>query len=173
MNFSIPAIIRDLAAPEHKLTCPKRLWDRGMVELRRRGEGLHESGAFLLGLREGDRCTVHRFIYYDDLDPHCLDSGIVVLDGYAFGKLWAICREVALSVVADVHTHPGSSYQSTSDRNNPMIGVAGHIAIIVPNLARRPVKRPELGIYEYLGDHRWQSYRGQAAARFFYIGLWS
>jgi len=27
-------------------------------------------------------------------------------------------------------------------------------------------------VYEYLGDHHWQSYGGKIAARLFYIGVW-
>ena len=173
MNFSIPATIRALVAPEHKLVCSASLWNRGLAELRRRGEGRHESGAFLLGHRSGDTRIMRRFVYYDDLDPHCLDAGIVVLDGSAFARLWQICRDTGLPVIADVHTHPAGSYQSTTDRDNPMIAVPGHIAMIVPHLSRQPVRRSELGIYEYLGNHCWRSFRGSDAARFFYVGLWS
>jgi proteasome lid subunit RPN8/RPN11 len=160
-------------APEHQLACSASLWRRGLAELKHRGKGRHESGAFLLGRQQSNRRTVHRFVYYDDLDPHCLDSGIVILEGSVFGQLWRICRETDMSVVADVHTHPDGSYHSITDQENPMLGVAGHIAIVVPNLAMRPVKRNELGIYQYLGNHLWDSYRGKAAAKFFYIGLWS
>ena len=75
-------------------------------------------------------------------------------------------------MLGDVHTHLGSPYQSGTDCENPMVGVAGHIAIIVPALAQRLVKPDELGIYEYQGSHRWQAYTGQEAAKFFYIGRW-
>lgn len=173
MSFSIRAPIRALVAPEHRLACSTRLWRRGLAELKRRGKGRHESGAFLLGRQEGGRRTVQRFLYYDDLDAHCLDSGIVRLDGSVFGRLWQICRETGLAVVADIHTHPGGCYQSRTDQRNPMLAVPGHIAIIVPDLARRIVRSHEVGVYQYLGDYLWHSFRGQDAARFFYLGLWS
>jgi proteasome lid subunit RPN8/RPN11 len=173
MNYLIRAAIQDLVAPENQIRCSSRLWHQGLVELKRRGMGRHESGAFLLGNREGAKRKVNHFIYYDDLDPHCLDSGIVRIDGSAFGKLWTICREAGLEVVADVHTHPGLPFQSRTDKQNPMIGVAGHIAIIVPNLAQRVVPVRELGIYEYRGNHKWRPYVGNEASKFFYIGLWS
>jgi proteasome lid subunit RPN8/RPN11 len=143
------------------------------MELRRRGRQQRESGAFLLGIQEDNRRRIAKFIYYDDLDPHCLDTGIVVLDGSVFGKLWKLCRDVNMQVVADVHTHPGIPFQSGTDRDNPMIAVAGHIAIIVPNLAQRLVGANDLGIYKYRGNHQWQAYFRKDAARFFYIGMWS
>jgi proteasome lid subunit RPN8/RPN11 len=173
MNYLIRAAIRDLVVPENKIRCSSWLWRQGLVELKRRGMSWSESGAFLLGTRESARCTVNQFIYYDDLDPQCLNSGIVRFNGSAFAKLWTICRDAGLEVIADVHTHPGRPFQSRTDQQNPMIGIAGHIAIIVPNLAQRVVQSKELGIYEYQGNHKWQSYLGKEASKFFYIGLWS
>lgn len=53
-----------------------------------------------------------------------------------------------------------------------MVATAGHIALIVPAFARRPVRPVELGVYEYEGGHRWRDYSGPAAAKFIYIGMW-
>lgn len=60
--------------------------------MQRRGEGTHESGAFLLGYQQGSRRIVKKIIYYDDLDPYCFDHGIVIFDGSGYGPLWQICR---------------------------------------------------------------------------------
>ena len=85
------------------------------------------------------------------LDPHALDSGIVRLDGRYFSDLWAICKSRGLTVVADVHVHPGGSGQSDSDRAHPMICQAGHIALILPRFATGAQPRRGIGIYRYLG----------------------
>jgi proteasome lid subunit RPN8/RPN11 len=172
MIYSIRASIREHVAPDHRLSCSSRLWRALLHELARRGGGHRESGAFLLGKRLGDRSAARSFICYDDLDPHCLDNGIVVFDGNGYGPLWQHCRKAQLEVVADVHTHGGPARQSGADRDHPMIATPGHIALIVPGFAQRLVGARELGVYEYLGEHRWQSYYEKAAGRFFYIGLW-
>jgi proteasome lid subunit RPN8/RPN11 len=172
MIYSIRASIRERVAPNHRLSCSSRLWRALLHELARRGGGHRESGAFLLGKRLGGRRVIDGFICYDDLDPHCLDSGIVVFDGAGYGPLWQHCRKARLEVVADVHTHGGLALQSAADRDHPMIATPGHVALIVPGFAQRLVGARELGVYEYLGDHHWQSYDGTAASRFFYIGLW-
>ncbi len=172
MTFSIRKIIRAFAAPKHRLSCSSSLWKDGLGELRRRTEGRHESGAFLLGKQEGGRRRVLRFVFYDDLDPNALETGIVVFDGAGYGPLWQICRETGLSVVADAHTHPGHERQSSSDRDNPMIARPGHIALIVPRFAERVFGPTELGIYEYEGEHRWRDWSGPIAHEFFYVGYW-
>ena len=172
MTFSIRRNIREFVAPKHRLSCSTRLWKAGLRELRRRTQGVHESGAFLLGHHEGERRRITRFAYYDDFDPHSLDTGIVVFDGSGYGPLWQLCRETGLSVIADVHVHGGVARQSTADRENPMIALPGHVALILPSLVERIFWSDELGIYEYEGEHRWKDWIGKMAGQFFYIGFW-
>ncbi len=51
-----------------------------------------------------------------------------------------------------------------------MIARVGHIAIIVPELATRPVSPSEIGVHEYLGDDGWRSSFGEDAADLLYVG---
>lgn len=153
--------------PEHPtqplLTMKRRLWRDLIRELGRRGKGRRESGAFLLA-RPGEDHRVVRVKYYDDLDPECL-RGHIHLDGLAFDRLWEVCATEGLRVVADVHTHPGRAVrQSAIDRDNPMIALPGHIALIIPNLATRRVHARQIGVHEYRGDAGWISWYGREAA---------
>src|SRR6266542_2518763 len=117
-----------------KIAIPILLWMRLIRQLRLRGGGYRESGAFLLGRAESYR--ILKFICYDDLDPTALDTGIITFHGAGFVPLWDYCRDHKLHVMADVHTHGGESTgQSGSDRTHPMIGVKGHVALIVPHYA--------------------------------------
>jgi len=172
MIFSIRATIRALLASEHRLSCSKALWTRLLRELHRRGGEQHEAGAFLLGRRGTRRLETEDVIFYDDLDPHAYDSGVCVLYGDSFAKLWKICRERKLSVVADIHTHPGRARQSPSDRMHPMVANVGHVAIIVPNFARKPVIDASLGVYEYRGGYEWEDFSGLSRGRYLYVGFW-
>lgn len=172
MNFSIAQIINRLLAPRHRLSCSRRLWRRLLDDLRERGGGFRESGAFLLGrVDSGGRRRIVDYVLYDDLDPHALDSGIVRLDGRHFGKLWNLCEELRMTVVADVHTHPGGSGQSASDQAHPIIARSGHLALIVPGFAREPVRHETLGIYRYQGHGQWETIPPPLRRRFFYIGF--
>lgn len=148
------------------LTFPRRLWVDCMDELRPRGRGLHESGCFVLGTDDGaGRRRASRCVYYDELDPAAYASGVCVLHGDAFSKLWELCRDGGFQVLADVHTHEGLPYQSEADRLNPMIARAGHLALIVPWFAEWPVWRHRLGLYRYEGSHRWTNLSGWRARR--------
>lgn len=172
MNFSIAETICRPQAPEHKLSCPWVLWRRLLKRLRERGHHYRrESGAFLLGQDSERGKRISEFILYDDLDPHCLDTGIIRFDGRHFGKLWDICRKRGLRVVSDVHTHPGAPDQSDSDRAHPMITEAGHIALIVPEFAKPPVGRSDVGMYVYQGSKRWLAVPVKKRKEFFCVGI--
>lgn len=173
MNFSIKTIIRAFAAPRHRINCPPDIWCKLTSELHRKGGGVHESGAFLLGHRAGDIRTVTDLVFYDELDPQAYATGVCVLHADAFSKLWAICRARRLTVVADIHTHPGAAFQSHSDRTNPMVAREGHIAIIAPDFAAAPVSRERLGIFEYCGSHQWIDCSPAKRRGYFYSGFWS
>lgn len=84
-------------------------------------------------------------------------------------------RKTIRALVAPEHHLSCSSKvarQSPADRDNPMVAERGHLALIVPEFARRRVGPSELGIYEYEGDHRWRDLTGKEAAKFFYVGIW-
>ncbi|MCW3122608.1 MAG: hypothetical protein JWQ38_2100 [Flavipsychrobacter sp.] len=138
-----------------KLEIPLSLWRALIAALKKRGKGIRESGAFLLG--EIDSKKVKSFICYDDLDPRAFDTGIIVFESYGFTPLWQYCRENKMRVIADIHTHPGIwTGQSLLDKTNPMIVERGHIALIVPKYARRWRQSLNgVGMYEYLGDFNW------------------
>jgi proteasome lid subunit RPN8/RPN11 len=138
---------------------PLLLWRRLIRQLRQQSAGVRESGAFLLGSRSGVSGRVTRFICYDALDPHAYEGGAIAFHAPGYSALWQYCRQHGLEVLADVHAHPGASVrQSPIDRQNPMVPVVGHTAIIVPNFARTPWwSLRSAGVYEYLGNFQWRS----------------
>ena len=139
-----------------KLEISQINWLQLQRTLKRKGQGCRESGAFLLAARDSTR--VKRFIAYDDLDPHCLDTGIIRFDGAGYVALWDLCGKTGLRVIADVHTHPAVwTDQSSSDLSNPMIPRAGHIALIIPKYASHLLLGFKgVGIHEYEGEGKWQ-----------------
>jgi proteasome lid subunit RPN8/RPN11 len=159
-------------APRHELSCSWFLWRKLLTGLRSRGNGYHrESGAFLFGRRQKGRARIVSFTLYDDIDPKCLDTGIVRFDGRHFGTLWDMCKKKGLVIVADVHTHPAGTSQSDSDRAHPMIARSGHLALILPRFAAAPFSRSEIGVYRYEGSANWHAIPVSERRRFLHIGI--
>jgi proteasome lid subunit RPN8/RPN11 len=132
-------------------------------ELRDRGRGERESGGFLLGYVDGEHRYVRDFIPYDEVDPNAL-QGIILFDASKMDSVWTYCDKAGVKVVADVHTHPGGYGQSRTDQAHPMIPQRGHLAMIVPNYAKRFYRAGEIGIYEYRGRDGWRDHSAAGPA---------
>ena len=146
------------------LELPAATWTALMLDLRRRGDGCRETGAFLLGREGATARTVGSWLPYDDLDPEASAYDYIRLRTEAFSALWSFCARTGAEVVGDIHTHPLGPTQSPSDRANPMVAIAGHVAIIVPRFAMGDVTPADVSVNVYRGDRRWSSYFGLAAA---------
>jgi len=164
MNSLLSKLIGRRPSKQPKLKCSAEVWRDGVAELRVRTlSGMRESGAFLLGIEEGPAKRVLDFVFYDDIDPNALSTGIVHFDGTKFPRLWEHCRRLGYGVVADVHVHPGSYFQSASDMANPVMPRAGHFAMIIPDFAARQTLPGGIGMYEYCGNGRWTTHTSQGA----------
>jgi len=153
---------------------PICLWRRLILQLRRRGKGESESGAFLLGPQSSASERVTAFVCYDDLDPDVYQGGVIIFHAAGYVALWEYCNKMNLRVLADAHAHPGRGVrQSPTDKRNPMIPVQGHTAVIVPNFAYTPWwSLYAAGIYEYLGDFQWRSHEASRGKRRVSLALW-
>jgi hypothetical protein len=146
-----------LGQPSPRIVCDRRIWMAGVAELAKRTLGRRrESGAFLIGeLPEKGPRIIRAFVFYDDIDEHSLETGIVKFNGNRMSKLWDICQAHGYRVVADVHVHPGWYGQSLSDQADPVMPRAGHLAFILPDFATGAVTPGGIGQYEYLGNGQW------------------
>ncbi|MGX5849251.1 hypothetical protein ACWGTO_19455 [Mesorhizobium sp. PL10] len=154
MSFWLRSLISSLFSQPPDLSIPVDLWLELLHGLRARGGNHRESGAFLLGPNTANR-RITSVVFYDEIDPHAFDTGMIEIDGGSMADLWNICRERGEVVVADVHNHPGSAGQGESDRLHPMIAEPGHITMILPRVAAEPISFEEIGLYGYLGHFRW------------------
>ena len=111
-------------------------------------------------------------IYLDDLDPEFL-QGNIHFDGRAYSKLWDVCEAEDLVVIGDVHTHSGTFVlQSDTDAANPMVAHDGHVAVVVPHLATKPVTPAEVGVHRYGGADGWKTWTGADAATRLFVRRW-
>lgn len=155
-----------ITKPRPRLRCASSTWAAGVAELERRTRGhSQESGAFLLGktLRDGSS-RILEFVFYDDVDPRALETGIVTIRETALPRLWEICRDRGFGVVADVHVHPYGCGQSESDQANPVMPRAGHLAIILPDFATGDTAPGGIGLYEFLGNGVWRDHSRKGPA---------
>jgi proteasome lid subunit RPN8/RPN11 len=152
---------------------PVWIWAALIPDLRKRGKGRGESGAFLLG-RQGSSARITTYVCYDDLDPQAYQSGAITFHAVGYSALWRYCKEKKFQVLADVHTHPDRWVgQSSIDQRHPMVPTIGHTAMIVPNFAKTSRwSLDSVGIYEYLGNFQWKTHPPSNRPRRVKLSLW-
>ena len=160
--------------PVKQIRVPVTLWGSMIFDLRRRGKGRAESGAFLLGPQKGVIRKVSEYVCFDELDPNAYQRGAIAFHADGLAALWEHCRVKNVRVLADVHTHPTADVrQSHIDRRHPMVPVAGHTAMIVPNFAHTAWWTLRgVGTYEYLGNLNWRTHDVSGRARRVALSLW-
>ena len=52
-----------------------------------------------------------------------------------------------------------------------MIAREGHIALIIPDFAKKLPAVTDIGIYRYIGNRRWENWSGENATRRLHIGF--
>ena len=140
------------------LELPHTLFQALIVDLASAGRNVKESGAFLLGGQVGSRRVVTSYLLYDKVAPQSRSQhDYVAFTAEEMARAWDHCYATGLQVVADVHTHPFGPAQSISDRAHPIVSVAGHVALIVPDFAQGVPQPRDLGVHLFHGAGRWQS----------------
>lgn len=147
------------------LEIPRDLYDALVADLARSGAGVKESGAFLLGTLEAGRRCVTSYLLYEQVAPRSHQRhAYIAFTAQEMARAWAHCDAAGLQVVADVHTHPFGPAQSRTDRAHPIVSMAGHVALIVPNFAHGAPEPWDLGVHVFGGGGQWQSlFRDHAA----------
>ena len=70
-----------------------------ICDLRRRGGGVRESGAFLLGRDDANPARVTSYICYDDVDPAAYQHGAIAFHAAGCAALWQHCKKRALQLL--------------------------------------------------------------------------
>lgn len=140
------------------------VWTALMGDLRVRGQGRRESGAFLLADAGAETPVITSWLPYDELGPESLAYAYVRLEPEAFTRLWSYCADKRVKVVGDIHTHPKGPGQSPSDKKHPMVAFAGHVALIAPWFAQRSPTPRDVSLNVYQGGGKWLNYFNEEAA---------
>ena len=146
------------------LEMPRGVYSALITDLAISGRGIKEAGAFLLGRTDGQVRLASSYVMYDVIAPESSRKhAYVAFTAEEMARAWDHCYATGLQVVADVHTHPLGPVQSVTDRANPIVSVAGHVALIVPYFAMRNPQPADLGVHVFEGAGRWRSMFHQTA----------
>lgn len=89
----------------------------------------------------------------------------VVVDGDELHRLNLWLYHQKLTLIAQLHTHPGDAYHSDTDDAFPIATRIGSLSLVVPNFAHDPFTIADCAIYRLAADGSWLALNSIEAAR--------
>lgn len=126
---------------------PLRVIEHTMTFLRSQGEEACEGLVLWVGRLENTEYQVHQAIIPKQT-PFVTEDGIgYFVDGTELHRLNFWLRENGLTLLAQVHSHPGEAYHSDTDDRWAIVTKLGGLSLVVPDFAREPFSLERLAVY--------------------------
>ena len=125
------------------------------AHLRERGRKGVEGVALWAGRREGRHYQVLEAVIPEQT-AYQTGSGLLYrVEGDELHRINLWLREHGLTLIAQVHSHPGAAYHSTTDDEYPIVTKTGSLSIVVPNFAARSFNLNDCAVFRLLPPRGW------------------
>lgn len=130
-----------------RVNVPRRVVERVQVHLRERGALGVEGVALWAGTRNGSVFDVREGVIPAQT-AYRTDTGLLYwVDSDELHRVNLWLHEHALTLVAQVHSHPGAAYHSDTDDAYPIVTKLGSLSVVVPDFARRAFRLADIAVY--------------------------
>jgi proteasome lid subunit RPN8/RPN11 len=142
-----------------KLHVSLELWTTTWYGLQRRSAGENEAACVWLGTRSPHLERALEVVYLDDL-PGTVGRRLQHRTSrQAVDMMLELARTKRMSIVGDLHTHPGEWVDlSEVDREHPIEYRVGLLALVIPSFGRGGADLTRTGVHEYAGAGRWNTF---------------
>lgn len=84
------------------------------------------------------------------------DEGLLyMVEGSELHRINVWLYENHMSLIAQIHSHPGKAYHSSTDDAYPIIATVGGMSIVIPNFAKDEINVQRWAVYRLSGDNEW------------------
>lgn len=129
----------------------RKLLDETFDHFRKCGRGRRECVAYWLGPR-AEAGLVTEVVH----PPHRATAMSYDVDGQWVNELWLRLADEALTVRAQVHTHPGSAFHSSRDDDRAAVQSAGFASLVIPCFAQGAVSLDDAHLVVRERDGGWK-----------------
>ena len=143
-----------------------------MVESHLRAAGRHgsEGMALWVGRQEGDLFRVLHTVIPEQTHLNTADGVCVIVKGDALHRLNVQLYRNGLTLLAQIHSHPGRAYHSSTDDAYAIATTVGCLSLVVPDFARAPFSIPLCATYRLDAAASWRPVSPRDAAAMIHIG---
>lgn len=139
------------------VTVPRACVEEIQDHLRRVGREGYEGLGLWVGRQAGVRFDVTRAVIPAQKHIRTSDGVCVAVGAEELHRLNVWLYREKLTLMAQVHSHPGRAYHSDTDDAYAVATAVGCLSLVVPDFARRPFGLGEAASYRLDAKARWRS----------------
>lgn len=144
---------------------PRPLALEAHAHLQRMGWACSEGFALWAGQAEGDVFHVRRTIIPDQTSDQSLVGTCVIVDGDELHRINVWLYENAMTLIAQIHSHPAEAYHSATDDAYPIVATSGGLSLVVPDFAKDPFSLARCAVYRLTPRQGWGRLSAHDAAK--------
>lgn len=140
-----------------QILVPGTLVDQAHTHLREVGTRGLEGQALWAGRCEGPAFHVSQTLIPAQTGFRTADGVGVYVEAEELHRINVWLYQQQLSLIAQLHSHPGSAYHSDTDDAFPIATTVGSLSIVVPSFAQEPFALSACAVYRLLPGRGWAS----------------
>jgi hypothetical protein len=134
---------------------PREVLDDGHEFMRAAGLRGNEGIVLWVGQKDGPTFHVTTLAIPKQRGIRTADGICAVIEGPELARLNMELYKSKLQLIAQVHSHPGAAYHSTTDDEFAVATRIGCFSLVVPDFATRPFSFAEAAIYRINSAGQW------------------
>jgi hypothetical protein len=140
-----------------KIVIPFYCLSQAYNHLREAGEKRVEGVALFAGKENGNVFMIEETIIPEQKAMRLSEGLLYAVDGEELHRINVWLYENSMSLMVQIHSHPGEAYHSVTDDTYPIVATVGSVSIVVPDFASGPVEISFWKIYRLSQHNEWIS----------------
>lgn len=138
-----------------EIRVPREVVEAIQQHLRDAGSTHCEGVAFWAGQTSADVFEVHAALVPAQIQTRSNEGVGVMITGDELFRMNVWLHQNGMTVVAQLHSHPGEAYHSDTDNDFSIVTQAGGLSIVVPDFARGPFSLDSAAVYRLDAHGAW------------------
>jgi len=139
-----------------KITVPRSCVEQVHAHLRRVGAHGHEGLGLWVGGQNGPSFRVSQALIPAQRHIRTADGICVITGPEELHRINVWLYKQRLVLIAQIHSHPGRAYHSSTDDAYAVATTVGCLSLVVPNFAREPFELRRAASYRLDGRGTWR-----------------
>ncbi|MGX9182208.1 Mov34/MPN/PAD-1 family protein [Mesorhizobium sp. BHbdii] len=144
---------------------PQHCVSKVQAHLRSVGRQGHEGMGLWVGDQQGQYFNVTEAVIPAQRHVRTSDGICVIVPADELHRLNVWLYKRGLKLLAQIHSHPGRAYHSTTDDAYAIATTVGCLSLVVPNFAREPFDLARIAAYQLDAKANWSEVPSAALAR--------